>query len=49
MMKPQENLGEEWNNYDVISKESQEAWFLETQSYNTEKGELIGPKMVQPP
>ena len=49
MMKPQENLGEEWNNNDVTSKVSQEAWLLETPSYSIEKGELIGPKIVQPP
>ena len=49
MMKPQENLGEEWNNNDITSKVNQEAWLLETPSYSTEKGELIGPKIVQPP
>ena len=49
MMKPQEKLGEEWNNNDVTSKVSQEAWLLETPSYSTGKGELIGPKIVQPP
>ena len=38
MMKPQENLGEEWNNNVVTSKVSQEAWLLETSSYSTEKG-----------
>ena len=49
MIKPQENLGEEWNNNNVTSKVSQEVWLLETPSYSTEKGELIGPKIVQPP
>ena len=49
MMKPQENLGEEWNNNNVTSKVSQEVWLLETPSYSTEKGELIGPKILQPP
>ena len=49
MLKPQESLGEEWNNNDVTSKVSQEEWLLETPSYSTKKGELIGPKIVQPP
>ena len=49
MLKPQESLGEEWNNNDVTSKVSQEECLLETPSYSTEKGELIGPKIVQPP
>ena len=49
MLKAQESLGEEWNNNDVISKVSQEEWLLETPSYSTGKGELIGPKIVQPP
>ena len=48
MLKPQESLEEEWNNNDVTSKVSQEEWLLETPSYSTEKGELIGPKIVQP-
>ena len=30
MLKPQESLGEEWNNNDVTSKVSQEEWLLET-------------------
>ena len=45
-MKPQESLGEEWNNNGVTSKVSQDAWLLETPSDSTEKGELIGPKIV---
>ena len=49
MLKPQENLEEEWNNNDVTSKVNQEEWLLETPSYSTEKWELIGPKIVQPP
>ena len=38
MLKPQESLGEEWNNNDVTSKISQEEWLLETPSYSSEKG-----------
>ena len=38
MLKPQESLGEEWNNNDVTSKVSQEEWPLETPSYSTERG-----------
>ena len=49
MVKPQEKLGEELDKNDVTSGVNQEAWFLETPSYSTEKGELIGPKIVKPP
>ena len=48
MVKPQENLGEEWDRNGVTSEVNQEAWLLETPSCITEKGELIGPKIVQP-
>ena len=49
MVKPQERLGVELDRNGVTSEVDQEAWLLETPSYSTEKGELIGPKIVQPP
>ena len=48
MVKPQDSLGEEWDKNGVTSEVNQEAWLLETPSCITEKGELIGPKTVQP-
>ena len=49
MVKPQESLSEEWNKNGVTSEVNQGEWLSETPSYHTEKGELIGPKIVQPP
>ena len=49
MVKPQGRLGVELDRNCVTSAVNQEAWLLETPSYSTEKGELIGPKIVQPP
>ena len=49
MVKPQVSLSEEWNKNGVTSEVNQGVWFLETPSSITKKGELIGPKIVQPP
>ena len=49
MVKPQERLGVELDRNGATPEVDQEAWFLETPSYSTEKGELVGPKIVQPP
>ena len=49
MAKPQESLSEEWDKNGVTSEVNQGAWLLGTPSCITEKGELIGPKIVQPP
>ena len=49
MVKPQEKLRVELDKNGVTSGVNQEAWLLEIPSYSTEKGELIGPKTVQPP
>ena len=49
MVKPQERLGVELDRNGATPKVDQEAWLLETPSYSTGKGELVGPKIVQPP
>ena len=49
MVKPQDKLGVELDRNDITSEVNQKVWLLETSSYNTEKGELTGPKTVQPP
>ena len=49
MVKPQERLEVELDRNDVTPEVDQEAWLLETPSYSTGKGELMGPKIVQPP
>ena len=49
MVKPQKRLEVELYRNGVISEVDQEAWLLEIPSNSTEKGELIGPKIIQPP
>ena len=49
MVKPQESLSEEGNKNGVTSEVNQGVWLLETPLSITKKGELIGPKIVQPP
>ena len=49
MVKPQEKLGVELDRNGATPEVDQEAWLLETPSYSTDKGELVGPKIVQPP
>ena len=49
MVKPQERLGVELDRNGATPEVDQEAWLLETLSYSTGKGELVGPKIVQPP
>ena len=48
MIKSQERRVEQRNNGTTPGVD-QVAWILETSSYNTEKGEPIGPKIIQPP
>ena len=49
MVKPQERLGVELDRNGATPEVDQEAWHLEIPSYSTGKGELVGPKIVQPP
>ena len=48
MVKPQERLGVELDRNGVTSEVDQESWLFETLSDSTGKGELVGPKIVQP-
>ena len=49
LVKPQERLGVELDRNGATPEVDQEAWLLETPPYSTGKGELVGPKIVQPP